>query len=183
VKIKTIPLLFSFLAVASIISIGVLGNTQNAYAGVIDCIIEPSSLEIQIPSGEFIDIEKSITCTGDIKIVSFSFHSCTLNSVGTDGNPAVIQGNVATFNERILNGGNTSPEQCFSIWGVQLLDNNGGGVRQELWINQLKVAGELLPLDSTALFLAGIQSMTVWMIPTVLGLAGVGVYLVKFRKH
>ena len=45
------------------------------------------------------------------------------------------------------------------------------------------VAGELLPLDSTSLFLAGIQSMTVWMIPTVLGLAGVGVYLVKFRKH
>jgi len=45
------------------------------------------------------------------------------------------------------------------------------------------VAGELLPLDSTALFLAGIQSMTIWMIPTVLGLAGAGVYLVKFRKQ
>ncbi len=45
------------------------------------------------------------------------------------------------------------------------------------------VAGELLPLDNTALFLAGIQSMTVWMVPTVLGLAGVGEYLVKFRKH
>ena len=45
------------------------------------------------------------------------------------------------------------------------------------------VAGELLPLDSTALFLAGIQSMTVWMIPTVLGLAGAGVYLVKFRAR
>jgi len=46
-----------------------------------------------------------------------------------------------------------------------------------------QVAGELLSLDSTALFLAGIQSMTVWMIPTVLGLAGAGVYLVKFRKQ
>ena len=46
-----------------------------------------------------------------------------------------------------------------------------------------QVAGELLPLDSTALFLAGIQSMTVWMIPTVLGLAGAGVYLVKFRAR
>ena len=45
------------------------------------------------------------------------------------------------------------------------------------------VAGELLPLDSTALFLAGIQSMTVWMVPTILGLAGAGVYLVKFRKQ
>jgi len=46
-----------------------------------------------------------------------------------------------------------------------------------------QVAGELLPLDSTALFLAGIQSMTVWMIPTLLGLAGAGVYLVKFRAN
>ncbi len=46
-----------------------------------------------------------------------------------------------------------------------------------------QVAGELLPLDNTALFLAGIQSMTVWMVPTVLGLAGAGVYLVKFRTR
>ena len=46
-----------------------------------------------------------------------------------------------------------------------------------------QVAGELLPLDSTALFLAGIQSMTVWMVPTILGLVGAGVYLVKFRAR
>jgi len=46
-----------------------------------------------------------------------------------------------------------------------------------------QVAGQLLPLDSTALFLAGIQSMSVWMVPAVVGLAGVGVYLVKFRKQ
>ncbi|MDH3677176.1 MAG: hypothetical protein OEQ12_02620 [Nitrosopumilus sp.] len=45
------------------------------------------------------------------------------------------------------------------------------------------VAGELLSIDSTALFLAGIQSMTVWMVPAVAGLAGAGVYLVKYRAH
>jgi len=45
------------------------------------------------------------------------------------------------------------------------------------------IGGELLPIDNTSLFLAGIQSMTVWMVPTVLGLVGAGVYLVKFRKH
>ncbi len=45
------------------------------------------------------------------------------------------------------------------------------------------VAGELLPLDNSALMIAGLTSMSVWMIPTVLGLAGVGVYLVKFRKQ
>jgi len=49
--------------------------------------------------------------------------------------------------------------------------------------DEQQVAGELLPLDSSALMIAGLTSMTVWMVPTVLGLAGVGVYLVKFRKH
>jgi len=62
----------------------------------------------------------------------------------------------------------------------------GNGLRQVAdlaFAPDAQVAGQLLPLDSTALFLAGIQSMTVWMIPTVLGLAGAGVYLVKFRKQ
>jgi len=58
----------------------------------------------------------------------------------------------------------------------------GGEIRGQISC-QPPVAGKLLPLDSTALFLAGIQSMTVWMIPTVLGLAGVGVYLVKYRAN
>ncbi len=46
-----------------------------------------------------------------------------------------------------------------------------------------QVAGELLSLNTSALMIAGLTSMSVWMIPTVLGLAGVGVYLVKFRKQ
>jgi len=46
-----------------------------------------------------------------------------------------------------------------------------------------QVAGELLSLDNSALMIAGLTSMTVWMIPAVAGLAGVGVYLVKFRKQ
>ena len=46
-----------------------------------------------------------------------------------------------------------------------------------------QVAGELLPLDSTALLIGGLTSMSVWMIPTVLGLAGAGVYLVKHRAN
>jgi len=45
------------------------------------------------------------------------------------------------------------------------------------------VAGELLPIMSSALVIAGVSTIAVWMIPTVLGLAGAGVYLVKFRKQ
>jgi len=49
--------------------------------------------------------------------------------------------------------------------------------------NEDRIAGELLPLDNSALMIAGLTSMSVWMIPTVLGLAGVGVYLVKYRAN
>ena len=36
------------------------------------------------------------------------------------------------------------------------------------------VAGEILPIDNTALFLAGLSSSAVWMIPTLAGIAGAG---------
>ena len=182
-KIKTIQLLFSVLAVASIAFIGVLGNTQSAYAGGISCIIEPSPAEIQVTQDGLVDFEKKITCQGGIANINSAGTSCAFNSVGTDGGGFVIEDNMVTFTERVVNNGDTSPEQCSSFWTVILLSGAGGVVTQDLWINQPKVAGELLPSDSTALFLAGIQSMTVWMIPTVLGLAGAGVYLVKYRAR
>jgi hypothetical protein len=46
-----------------------------------------------------------------------------------------------------------------------------------------QVAGELLPLDSTALLIGGLSSMSVFMIPAVAGIAGAAVYLVKFRAN
>ena len=44
------------------------------------------------------------------------------------------------------------------------------------------VAGELLPLDSSALVIAGLSSAT-WMIPAVAGIAGAGIYLIRFRAN
>jgi len=45
------------------------------------------------------------------------------------------------------------------------------------------VAGELLTLDSSALVVAGLTSSAAWMIPAVAGIAGTGLYLVKFRAN
>ncbi len=50
-------------------------------------------------------------------------------------------------------------------------------------ILETQVAGELLPLNTSALMIAGLTTSAVWMIPAVVGLAGVGVYLVKFRAR
>ncbi len=44
------------------------------------------------------------------------------------------------------------------------------------------VGGEFLPIDSTALMLAGLQTSAVWILPAVAGLAGTGYYLIKFRN-
>jgi len=45
------------------------------------------------------------------------------------------------------------------------------------------VGGELLPIDTTALMLAGLQSSAIWMLPVLAGIAGTGFYLVKFRTN
>ena len=183
---KGIPLLLSVLAVASIISIGVLGNTQNVYAGgaVTNCTIEPTEVKLQLGPNEVSDIiPKKITCNAAIGgFSSFPSTTCGLNEISI-GNVGGFNTSVLTFDETIENLGDISEEHCIVTF-IVLGDAQGGQaeVFQELWINEPQIAGELLPLDSTALFLAGIQSMTVWMVPTILGLAGAGVYLVKFRK-
>ena len=44
------------------------------------------------------------------------------------------------------------------------------------------VGGELLPIDSTALMLAGLQTSAIWMLPVLAGAAGVGIAAFKLRR-
>jgi hypothetical protein len=64
--------------------------------------------------------------------------------------------------------------------GTQLIVTPGTDCQMQI---SSAVAGELLPLDNTALVLAGLSSMTPWMIPAVAGIAGAAVYLVKYRTN
>jgi len=85
------------------------------------------------------------------------------------------------------------PNPDFEVIRFERTDNTPGALSVTIWTTSFdanveppepqQVAGELLPLDSSALMIAGLTSMSVWMIPTVLGLAGVGVYLVKYRAR
>jgi len=45
------------------------------------------------------------------------------------------------------------------------------------------VEGMLMPIDTSALYLAGLGSVTMWMIPAIAGMAGAAMYFVKFRKQ
>jgi len=44
------------------------------------------------------------------------------------------------------------------------------------------VGGEFLPIDSTALLLAGLQSSAIWMLPVLAGAAGAGFAAFKLRR-
>jgi len=65
---KTIPFMFSVLAIASIASIAVLGNTQTAYAGLIfPCSIEPPMVDAGfLAVGDRFVVMKTILCFEDV---------------------------------------------------------------------------------------------------------------------
>ena len=147
--IKTIPLLFSLLAVASIISIGVLGNTQNAYAQT------PCN-----PDGSCPDLDGSL-CTFSVCDVVNGICLIDIGEIFCRENPDICLDAVC----------NPATGRCEDI------------PTNDPVCQPTQVAGELLPLDSTALMIAGLTSMSVWMIPTIAGLAGAGVYLVKYRAR
>ena len=48
---------------------------------------------------------------------------------------------------------------------------------------EIVVGGELLPIDSTALLLAGLQSSAIWMLPILAGAAGASAYYIKTRMN
>jgi hypothetical protein len=185
---KIIQLVFSVLALGSIAFIGVLGNTQTAYAGadeITSCNIVPDEVELQLGSGEESDaILKTITCDGQIDEMEAEF-DCTLNtpSITPDN---VLNPFVLTLSEVVLNNGDISEEHCivtFMILGQ--LEAVKMNVTQTLWINAPEaqpVAGELSSINSSALVIAGLSS-AVWMIPMFAGIAGAGIYLIKFRAN
>jgi len=185
---KAIPLLFSFLAVASIISIGVLGNNQNAYAveNGLGCTDDSQCAVSQVCDDDVDGVcvndtePPDIMCPADTTIPLVD--STDPSSLGEadapdnrDPNPSIA------FSDA------TDPNSCgetlIRTWSATDAAGNNAFCPQTITRVGECVAGELLPIDSSALMIAGLTSMTVWMIPAVLGLAGAGVYLIKFRKH
>ena len=182
---KTISLLFSFLAVASIASIGVLGNSQSAYAGASCMISQNEEVHVNFGLGDVEVIQKTLDCDDIVLEVFLDSTDCPAIGIRVEFTQP-IPDQFPTFNEQIFNDAlGTDEGHCTVEWTVDFDQNPGvdGRVIQELWFNEPQVAGELLPIMSSALVIAGVSTIAVWMIPTVLGLAGAGVYLVKFRKQ
>jgi len=166
----------------------VAGMTSPAFAGQpFACTItEGDMLRIQLPAGEEVTIPKTIDCNDEIDAagVGLDVGECAALGITLSFSDVVVGLNGLTLDETFTNDSLGNDEgHCIQVWEMRAVTGVVILLEQELWFNEPQVAGQLLPLDSTALFLAGIQSMTVWMVPTVLGLAGAGVYLVKFRAN
>ena len=164
----------------------VAGMTSPAFAGGGQCTItQNQTVEVNIePEGEVV-IPKTIECTAEIFSFDPDDSECLALGLEIGYEPFIpTDPKILDVNEIIFNDGlGTEEGHCSIHW---TMDMGGAGFRtviQELWVNEPLVAGELLPLDSTALLIGGLSSMSVFMIPAVAGIAGVGIYLVKFRAN
>jgi hypothetical protein len=111
----------------------------------------------------------TIGCNGDLKLTNFMVMGglTTLINHGALDVPTL-------YNSGLIQ--NSSPN--FNIGNIE----DSGGTIEEIESICL-VSGQLLPQDSAALVIAGLSSMSVFMIPAVAGIAGAAVYLVKFRAR
>jgi len=60
--------------------------------------------------------------------------------------------------------------------------NPAGEIRGQVTCSQTIVGGELLPLDTTSLLLAGAQTFS-WMIPVILSGIGIGLFVVSRKSE
>jgi len=57
-----------------------------------------------------------------------------------------------------------------------------GGAAYFKVVQQITIGGTMIPIDTTALLLAGVQSNSMWMIPVVAAGIVIGVFVIKRRK-
>jgi len=70
-----------------------------------------------------------------------------------------------------------SPEICDNF-----LDDDGNGLVDNDEPGCQLIGGTYIPIDQSALLLAGVQSISMWMIPVLIAGIGIGVFVIKRRK-
>jgi len=184
------------LSVLTIASITVFGNTQMAYAGapLVDCDDPvPSEVRLTLAPGESSEtILKNVTCQEDITKIFLVTTDCTNQGIEIPANVDFvfpISISVVEWDETITNAQETIGEIHCNVQIFIELDNaepvQEGILIQEIWVTTPEppvVGGELLPLNTTALLLAGAQSFS-WMIPVVLSVLGIGLFVVSRKSE
>ncbi len=172
-------------------------SAQQAFAGVFECELTSiqdgdwDSAFSQIPtSTDDVCIEHVVQLNGVGLADDLNINDGSL-FIGCDGD--LTTSRIVVFSQTSLINHGSVNTVFMSIQSDGLVQNSSSaftfddseieGTFENISSICNQVGGQLLPLDSTALLIGGLSTLTVWMVPTVLGLVGVGVYLVKFRKH
>jgi len=131
-----------------------------------------------VEAGTLVTFMLDITNNGTVEVTCNDINDDKLGTIAT--NSVVIQpGQSAAFSATAIID--------FTITNsatVVCVDDKGFMVTATAMetVTVIMVGGEFLPIDTTALMLAGIQSSAIWMLPVLAGAAGAGYYLVKFRN-
>ena len=144
---------------------------------------EPGNTTVQAKT---VDLDFVITAQ-DPDLVTSMVYAGSFDALGVAvacANPAPSEQTIVTSSDNLP--GTLTVTDCqdpgdVTVWEITI----SGATCIEGSCLQLdqQVAGELLPLDSTALLIGGLTSMSVWMIPSIAGIAGAVIYLIKFRTN
>jgi len=106
----------------------------------------------------------------------------------TDGNFGGALDNIDVFGWSLAKIGDLDGDGVTELASGAPLDDDGGEDHGAMWILFLKktgeiimpVGGELIPLDTTMVLVAGTQTTAAWMIPVIV--SGIGIAIVIARK-
>ena len=175
--------------------LGTLGFSQDAFAGGGLCIENPNPVELTLAQGESQTILKQISdCSftiGDVSIFTGDaspFTNIPCNELGIDVSLQTnsISDNLWQGDETITNtGGNPGTTTCELVLTVFAVTGGGDRASQTIMVttSTTLVGGEFLPIDSTALLLAGSQMTASWMIPVIVSAVGIGLVFVRKSKN
>ena len=193
-----------FFVIIFTISIPVLLGYQEAYAESADLtwtgpmiIFEDSGNPEPFVFGDFIKVRGTILNQGTDPAISFGYQ---LRVIDPDGNLVLTQ-SPATI--PVLQPGDTTERGAFFVipasFGpgeytlVLRVDQNNVVAESDETNNDLVdtimirsqngqvIGGEIIPINTTSLLLAGVQTNLAWIIPISLSAVGVGVYLAKTK--
>jgi len=174
--------------IVSILILGTLGFAQDAFAGGGICIENPNPVELTLAQGESQTILKQISdCgfqMGDVSI--FNDSDCTSKGIDVSLQTNSISDNLWQGDETITNtGGNPGTTTCELVLTVFAVTGGGDRASQTIMVttSTTLVGGEFLPIDSTALLLAGSQMTASWMIPVIVSAVGIGLVFVRKSKN
>ena len=132
-----------------------------------------------VEAGETVTYTYDVTNTGQTDLSMCNIVDDKLGAVG-DADFSLVIGQSKTFfasTEIFVDTKNTAQVVCLDP------ENNPVGDTAMAQVIVLVVGGSNLHIDTAALLIAGISTNAAYLVPAIAGLAGIGVYLIKFRTR